>query len=144
MKTSSKQERINLIKEFIKHKEVRTQEELLNYLESQGLQVTQATVSRDVSEVGLQKKGTGYYVLAEEIELKSIFKTLVKKINSSMNIVLVSTVAGAAQTVARYIDSAKISGVLGSVAGDDTIFLLVSENVPARAVVKKLKAFKEG
>lgn len=143
MKTKSKVNRLNSIKEFVKVSQVRTQEELVKYLQMQGFVVTQATVSRDISELGLTKNSAGIYVLAQDEELKSVFKTLVKQVNSSANIVLVKTVPGAAQTVARFIDNASILGILGSVAGDDTIFLLVNENVPARVVVKKLLAFKE-
>lgn len=142
MKTKTKSDRLNLIKQYIKQANVRTQEQILKYLQVQGYEVTQATVSRDIAELSLKKNNAGYYVLAEDEELRTIFRTLVVQVTSSANIVLVKTVGGAAQTVARFVDSAAIHGILGSVAGDDTIFLLVAENVPSRAVVNKMLALK--
>ena len=143
MTTIIKEKRLNLIKDFIKAKKVRTQEELVNFLQDEGYNVTQATVSRDITDIGLQKSASGHYVLAQEEELRTILKTLVKTVNYSGNIVLVNTLPAAGQTVASYIDKAKITGVLGSVAGDDTIFLLIAENKEANAVVNELQALKE-
>ncbi len=140
MKT--KNSRLNLIKEYIKQGQVRTQEELLKYLQSQGFKVTQATVSRDIADIGLTKNGAGYYVLAQDEELRSIFKTMVVDVSKSGNIVLVKTLAAAAQTVARYIDSAEIQGIMGSVAGDDTIFLLIVDDMDSCIVLDKLRDYK--
>ena len=143
MKTKSRANRLSLIKNYIQENNIRTQEELVNYLEHESFEVTQATVSRDITDIGLKKNGEGFYVLAEEEELKTIFKTLVKRVSSSGNIVVVTTMPGAGQTVASYIDSSPITEVLGSVDGDDTIFLLVAENESSKTIANKLMAFKE-
>lgn len=141
-KTGKKRDRLNLIKEYVRYSKVRTQEELLKYLQVQGYDVTQATISRDIADMGLTKNRAGYYALVTDEELRTIFKTLVTAVNHSANIVLVKTLPASAQTVARFLDSADVHGILGSVAGDDTIFLLIAENVPSRAVVKKLLDLK--
>ncbi|HDZ86430.1 MAG TPA: ArgR family transcriptional regulator [Actinobacteria bacterium] len=105
--------------------------------------MTQATVSRDVADIGLKKNSAGNYVLAQEEELKTILKTLVKKVTYSANIVLINTLPAAGQTVASYLDKAKLDGVMGSVAGDDTIFLLVAEDHDAETITIELRALKE-
>jgi len=143
MKTKTKVDRHNLIREYIKGSKVRSQEELVDYLQEKGFAVTQATVSRDIAELSLVKNGDGFYVMAEDEELKNIFQSLVKTVKYSGNIVVINTLPAAAQTVARYIDKAAISGVLGSVAGDDTIFVLIAENVSNKAMVKNFQELKE-
>jgi transcriptional regulator of arginine metabolism len=143
LKTNIKESRHNLIKKYIKHSKVRSQEELVKHLQLSGFAVTQATISRDIADLGLIKTKGGFYALAEDEELKSIFQTLVKEVKYSGNMVVVNTLPAAAQTVARYIDSASVSEVLGSVAGDDAIFLLITEDVSAKKVADKLLGYKE-
>ncbi len=143
MTTISKEQRLDLIRDFIKENKVRTQEELVVFLQSRGYNMTQATVSRDVADIGLKKNSAGNYVLAQEEELKTILKTLVKKVTYSANIVLINTLPAAGQTVASYLDKSKLDGVMGSVAGDDTIFLLVAEDHDAETITIELRALKE-
>jgi len=145
MKTNSKtkENRHNLIRDYIKGSKVRSQEELVSHLQKKGFAVTQATVSRDIAELGLVKSGAGFYALAEDEELNNIFQSLVKTVKYSGNIVVINTMPAAAQTVARYIDKAAVSGIMGSVAGDDTIFVLIAESVSNKAIVKKFQELKE-
>lgn len=121
-----KSERQKLIKKLIEQENVKTQEELVNQLKEKGYNVTQATVSRDVNEMGLVRDETGYKS-AEEKALEDVFHWVndVKKTGS--NLIVVLTEPGTAQTVALAVDKAKINGIIGSVAGDDTIFLAVDE-----------------
>lgn len=142
VKSNQKSRRLELVRQHIKQVKIKTQEQILRFLQIQGFDVTQATVSRDIADLGLTKNKNGFYVLAKDEELRSIFKTLVTDISYSGNIVLVKTIEAAAQTVAKFVDSANINGIMGSVAGDDTIFFLVMENIPSRVVVKKLQELK--
>lgn len=144
MQAKNKIDRHNLIKEHIRASKIRSQEELVIYLKKRGFKVTQATISRDIGDLGLVKDEAGFYVLAEEAQLKNIFQTLVKEVRHSGNIVVINTLPASAQTVARYIDSASILSVLATVAGDDTIFLLIDEKIASKKVAKDLLGYKEG
>ena len=135
-----KNERQKLIKELIQNNKVKTQTELVAALQSDGFEVTQATVSRDIKEMGLVRDNLGYKS-SEEKALEEVFQW-VKSLNSSGNIVIVLSEAGSAQTIALAIDKANIDGVIGSVAGDDTIFLATQES-KTKKVFNKLNDLKE-
>jgi transcriptional regulator of arginine metabolism len=124
---SDKAERHELIKKLIEEENVKTQEELVKRLKENGFKVTQATVSRDVNEIGLVRDDSGYKS-AEEKALEDVFRWVndIKKTGS--NLIVTLTEPGTAQTVALAIDKANINGIIGSVAGDDTIFLAVEED----------------
>ncbi len=126
------------IRELITSREVRTQEVLLAILRQKGIRVTQATLSRDLREMGVTKmpeglSGAAYKLVAESVPANA--KTLQIKFISAVqdlvrvgNLILVKTIPGEAQAVSRVIDNAKITGIMGTVAGDDTI-LVVNQNI---------------
>jgi|UniRef100_A0A7V3RI24 transcriptional regulator of arginine metabolism len=133
------------IREIIETKEIATQEQLVAELLKQNISVTQATLSRDLREIGVVKmiKGLGEYVykIADEVstskkELKNKFLNFVKEINDTGNLILVKTPPGEAQGVARVIDLAEIEHILGTVAGDDTILVVIDSADNAKKVKK--------
>lgn len=156
------------ILQIIREREVRTQEELAALLRQMGMEVTQATVSRDIKELGLVKEpvpGGGYrYVpsrqepAADRIErARRAFQEFVVSIDVSGNLVLIKTTTGAAHGVAATLDALVLPDVLGTIAGDDTILLVVAERSgdqaataqeredrasPALAVLQRLQALR--
>lgn len=137
--------------EIISSSPVETQEQLARELNRAGFPVTQATVSRDIKELGLVKApgegNTSFYVLpglgpapGGEERLKRQFVNSVQSINYSENIIVVKTLPGEAQGVASAIDQARWSKIIGTVAGDDTIMVVVK---PKSAVIDVLRRFRE-
>lgn len=133
-----KTKRQKKIIEIIENSAIATQEELAIRLEKAGYEVTQATVSRDIKELGLIKIPVGnntykYGITGEtatphnEDRLRRMLRELVVGVNYSENIIVLKTYPGNAQSVASFIDGAKWSEVIGSVAGDDTILLVVKD-----------------
>lgn len=124
------------ILEIIEQLDIATQDELAAELERAGYEVTQATVSRDIKELGIVKVPTGSNIYKyglhgdtvlthNEDLLSRRLREMVLNINYSENIVVIKTYPGNASTVASLIDGAKWPEVIGSVAGDDTILLVV-------------------
>lgn len=133
-----KTKRQKKIIEIIENSDIATQEELATELEKAGYEVTQATVSRDIKELGLIKIPVGnnsykYGITGEsafphnEDRLRRMLRELVVGLNYSENIIVMKTYPGNAQSVASLIDGAKWPEVIGSVAGDDTILLVVKD-----------------
>ncbi|MBR5516963.1 MAG: arginine repressor [Firmicutes bacterium] len=126
--------RQNKILELINIHEVDTQENLAALLKESGYNVTQATVSRDIKELQLVKvlSSTGKYKYASNKSSETpasdrfskIFRETITGIDSSGNIVVVKTLSGCAGAAAEAIDNCGIPHLIGSVAGDNTIFLL--------------------
>lgn len=125
------------ILEIIKEYEIKTQEELLMELAKLGLNVTQATVSRDIRDLRLIKvlSNDGKYKYATLINNNSVlnerlirlFKDSIQSIDSAGNIIVIKTLPATAQTAASAIDAASFEGVVGTIAGDDTVFVLVKD-----------------
>lgn len=128
-----KRGRHSRIIELIQNKPIATQEELLQELHSMGYNVTQATVSRDIRELKLVKtlsaNGKYCYSLSEvqNTDLGTSLDALISKsvvsVASAQNLVVIKTLPGMAQAVCASIDAAQFAGIVGSIAGDDTIFL---------------------
>ncbi|HHV72471.1 MAG TPA: arginine repressor [Clostridia bacterium] len=145
-----KSKRHSLILEIIKSKDIETQEELTAELEKRGINVTQATVSRDIKELRLIKVPTEAnrykYALPEEQvsaaiyeKMSRVIKESVINIDASENIIVIKTLTGSAQGVAAGIDSIKWPEVIGTVAGDDTIFLVIKPKDAVQSVMEKLR-----
>lgn len=127
-----------IILQIIKNHRVSTQEELAQRLQQEGINVTQATVSRDIKKLGLVKvpgNDTNYYYSLPQHQnrgevlnwLKKMVQDFVLGIDYGGNLVVVKTLPGTAQALASGLDGANWEEVMGSVAGDDTIFLAVRE-----------------
>jgi transcriptional regulator of arginine metabolism len=137
-----KAKRQNKIIEIINNNQIETQEELADMLMNSGYNVTQATVSRDIRELKLSKvsteDGRQKYVVFNNVEsgLTEKYTRVLKdgflSMDMAQNIVVIKTVSGMAMAVATAIDSLQISGIVGSIAGDDTIMCAVrtSEETP--------------
>lgn len=145
MKKSIRQ---SMIIELIQKQEIGTQEELAAILNERGCEVTQSTVSRDIRELNLTKvtgtDGNQKYVLMvrDNTVLNEKYSRVLKdaflSVAVAQNLLVVKTVAGMAMAVAAAIDSMDIPGVLGCIAGDDTIFCAVKTSAEAYDVMKKL------
>lgn len=103
---------------------------------------TQATVSRDITEMGLRKLPEGIYVLAEDLHLQRMITELVTNVLSTHNQVLVKASPGTAPGVAAALDAAELDGILGSIAGDDTILVITSDEKHAVSLVDHLNKFR--
>ena len=129
---------------------IRTQDELAEALRNEGIDVTQATVSRDIKEMMLVKvpTGDGCYRYAFPSEqnitvsasrLEKTFQDSVLSVNSSGNIIVLRTLPGTAQAVAYVIDNIRWPEIIGTVAGDDTVFLVIK---PENVVEKVIERFE--
>ena len=141
------------ILELIQQNNVETQEELSAYLERDGYQVTQATVSRDIRELKLTKIATDngrqkYAVIADaDIGMLEKYARVLREGYVSMdiaqNILVIKTVSGMASAVCAAIDAMKMNEVVGSIAGDDTLICIIRTNDDAVMTMKKLRKLVE-
>ena len=116
--------RQDAIREIVREKDVRTQRMLVDELKANGFDCTQATVSRDIADMGLRKLPEGVYVLAEDLHLQRMVSELVVEVARADNLVLVKAQPGTASGIAAAIDAAELPDVLGSLAGNDTILVI--------------------
>ncbi len=139
-----KSKRQNKILELIESHEIETQEELVGMLNEANFQVTQATISRDIKDLQLIKVQTssGNYKYAVTADVKSgnmdvllrIFRDTCVSIDCAMNLIVIKTLTGSASAAAEVIDGMHIPGVLGTIAGDNTIFLAADSEQTANDV----------
>ncbi|MHB1341528.1 MAG: arginine repressor [Coriobacteriia bacterium] len=137
-----RRERQDAIRKIVRRERVRTQRDLVERLAQHGFDCTQATVSRDIADMGLRKLPEGVYVLAEDLHLQRMISELVTSVVRSGQLVLVKTSAGAGQGVAAALDAAELDEVLGSIAGDDTILIIARSELDAEAVSDSIIKFR--
>ncbi|HWP95896.1 MAG TPA: arginine repressor [Syntrophomonadaceae bacterium] len=135
------------IREIVISERIATQEELCHALASRGLEVTQATISRDIKELQLIKIPDDYgyhYALPDNAKvsglqerMKRLFRDSVVDIEQSENLIVIKTIPGAAQAVASMVDVVRWEKILGTVAGDDTIFIAVKPKEAAPQLVEE-------
>lgn len=146
----SKKSRQNKILEIISTTEIDTQEELANVLNACGFNVTQATVSRDIKELGLIKINgikrkhkysvSGFHAdSSRDDKFLSLFKNCVVDIIRAQNLVVVKTLGGNGNSAGVLVDGLKIGEIVGSVAGDDTLLIVTHSEKDAETVVGILK-----
>ena len=134
-----REERLAVIRHIVRNTAVHTQAELLVLVKDAGFECTQATISRDIADLGLEKRGRAKcYALPEESE----FERMVKSAASAGNMVVVKTLEGNAPSLASVIDAAEMTGILGTVAGDDTIMMVAVDAASAAAVAAYLDSHK--
>ncbi len=146
MATGGKRSRQTAILRVIKERRVPHQEALRQLLAEAGFPVTQPTLSRDIRDLRLVKvTGTGgkpYYTLPEEWDhvppLDSVLPTLFVSAEAVGNMVVVRTLSGGAQAVASGIDWEEYDGLAGTIAGDDTVLIILRSGAAARSVAKEL------
>lgn len=137
-----RQERQEAIRRIVRAGRVKTQRALVDELKEQGFDCTQATVSRDITEMGLRKLPEGVYVLAEDLHLQRMVADLVIDVKRSDKLVLVKAQSGTAPGVAAALDAAELNGILGSVSGDDTILVITETEEQGEALVDTLDKFR--
>jgi len=127
---------------------VHSQEELQAILRKRGFRVTQPTLSRDLRDLGLAKTPSGYVVAttsftpraSREAELEEMVEEFVLSVATSGTLVVVKTPPAAAQPVAHAIDEAGVDGVLGTIGGDDAIFVAMDSQISAHAFARRLSS----
>lgn len=133
----AKKKRQEVLLKVIQEIDFDTQNDLVEHLNKYGLGVTQATISRDIKQLGIVKvagktKKYRYALLKDEKKennhIPNIYKTAIESIAVAQNIVVVKTISGNANAVASFLDNTKIEGVVGSLAGDDTVILIAEDN----------------
>jgi len=137
------------ILELIKNNSIETQEELVSQLNSMDMNVTQATVSRDIKELGLIKilEGERYkYAYINDNnnmnnKLKNLFRESVISIDSANNLIVIKTLSGSANAAAMAVDKMNIDKILGSIAGDDTLMIIVKSNKDVTIVMSMLNEY---
>lgn len=136
------------ILELIRENNIETQSELLQRLNEAGFQVTQATVSRDIKEMRLVKvpgSGGTYKYAAETVSEEDrqsysyLFATAVLSVDYAHTLVVIKTRGGMAQAVCAALDSTNRAGVMGTIAGDDTIFVATRADSASAGLVSDLK-----
>lgn len=136
------------ILEIIANNEIETQDELVQALRNLNYDVTQATVSRDIKELGLikilsdSKKYKYAYVETTEQQVSNkivgIYKEVVISVKTAQNLVVVKTLKGFASSISQYIDKMNIDKIMGTVFGDDTVMCIAENNLDAEIVYDKL------
>ena len=144
-----KAQRHAVIAKLISNENIETQEELASKLCSLGYTVTQATVSRDIKEMRLIKvltpEGKYKYATVENAEADlqdrfiRMFTSCVLSVNASGNLIVIKTISGSANAAAEAVDSLKWPDILGTLAGDNTVFIAVKEGRPVADIVKRFQ-----
>ncbi|MDO8916184.1 MAG: ArgR family transcriptional regulator [Coriobacteriia bacterium] len=135
-------ERQDVIRRVVRRERIRTQRDLVERLKAFGFVCTQATVSRDITEMGLRKLPEGIYVLAEDLHLQRMMSELVLGAVQSEKLVLVKASPGTAPGVAAALDAAGLEEVLGSIAGDDTVLVIARSDADAAALVDSIDKYR--
>ncbi len=145
----TKNERQESILRLIRSKDISTQEDLVSALIKDGVNITQATVSRDIKELGIIKitsasGQTKYSVLDRTGDvapgrLLNVFAQSLLSCECAMNLVVIKTLPGMAQAAASALDSIRLHGVIGSIAGDDTVFVATSGKEEAEALAQTIR-----
>lgn len=139
---------------IIAAQEIETQEQLLDHLRERGIVTTQATVSRDIKQLHLVKELTagGIYkyavsqrkaALGAAGRLRTIFRESVTSFDIAQNLVILKTMSGLANAAAAAIDSMEIPDLVGSLAGDDTVLLIMRNNETAQDFCQEIREMLE-
>ena len=138
------------ILEVLRSEHIGTQSELKRKLERRGIRVTQATISRDIEELGVLKSRDGYRVgdLAPAVAplqptLQVLLKEFATSIKQASNLVIVKTHPGNAHSVAVALDAEPWPEIAGTIAGDDTIFVAALDQKEAARLHKKMRQLLE-
>lgn len=145
--------RYEAIRDVMRSGEVRSQAELRELLRRRGIVVAQPTLSRDLRALGLAKTARGYVVpeaavqfapaATRDANLKRVIRTFVVSVQAAASLVVVRTPPAGAHPVARALDEAGSPDVVGTIAGDDTVFVATPGERAARAVARRLTAVLE-
>lgn len=140
----TKAARQGLLLEIVRGRSIRTQEDLAAALARQGIEASQVTLSRDLRELGVVKTPEGYrepetiVAPTPEESLQRVLRTFVVSIQPAGNLVVVRTNAGAAGPVALALDRSGRDEIVGTIAGDDTIFVATESTGAAKGLARSL------
>jgi transcriptional regulator of arginine metabolism len=149
--TNARAKRRQRLIEYLREGLAATQEEIGDRLASDGFQATQATISRDLDDIGAVRRhenGTIVYALPDRNGPpmgigKRVFAELVRDVLPSSNLVVIRTYPGMASTVAAVLDQSGLLGLLGTIAGDDTVFAVGDEMTDAQTLAKRIKSLRD-
>lgn len=145
-----KNRRQRRILEIVSNETIGTQKELAERLQQEGFETTQATISRDIKELLLVKVNIGgdryKYVIAQETpvtdaKLRMVLREFILSYDYSENLLILNTAPGNANTVASAIDRARWPQVIGTLAGDDTVMLVIKPKEAVQEVVEKIEDY---
>jgi transcriptional regulator of arginine metabolism len=145
MRSTPKALRHHRILELVSGEPMVTQEEMVRRLTQQGLRVTQATLSRDIKELGLVKTPEGYAAPGTMTEaaptpsLPHLLREFVVDVREAQNLLVVKTTAGSAQPVAAALDAESWPELVGTIAGDDTILVISSSSKSCRQLGQRIR-----
>ena len=145
-----KNDRQTQLLQIINDECIETQEQLLACLQARGIKCTQATISRDIKEMHLIKEpaGQGRYRYAVSVhrtrlnfadKLRTIFRESVTSVDLAQNLVVIKTMPGLASAAASALDGMEISAKVGTLAGDDTVLLIMRDSIGAEEFCAEIK-----
>ena len=145
-----KNNRQSMILEIISQENIETQEQLLARLQERGITSTQATISRDIKQMHLIKEPVGQGVYKYAVsgnrsklnfaeKLRTIFRESITSIDYAQNIVVLKTMPGLASAACSALDNMNINYMVGTLAGDDTAFLLMKDTESAAVFCEEIK-----
>ena len=140
------------ILELIAKKDIETQDELAAELLSENFPVTQATISRDIKELGLVKVSDGkkqkyareYSDYSISNKILNMFRHAVYSVDYALNTVVIKTISGAANSAGMFVERLNNYGVMGCVAGDDTVLIVTRSEAAAHGLVEELNEIMRG
>jgi len=147
--TDLKERRQRAIADLIRSSALSSQEELADRLGSLGFAVTQATISRDLEQIGavkVRRAGQLSYALPENVpngaspRLGAVFRDFVRSVDAAANLVVVRTPPGSAHLVGVVLDQSDLPEIVGNICGDDTIFIACRSNAEAETLMSKLRS----
>ena len=145
--TDLKERRHRAIAELIRSNAPSSQDELAERLASLGFAVTQATISRDLDQIGavkVRRDGRTSYVLPEAVRsgtsprLAAVFREWVRSVEPAANLVVIRTPPGSAHLIGVALDNSNLPEIVGTICGDDTIFVACRSDIEASALAAKL------
>jgi transcriptional regulator of arginine metabolism len=137
--------RQKVILELLEERSVGSQEDLQRALSKRGLKVGQATLSRDVHELGLVKAGAGYMLPAEAVSepalppVSRLVREFVLEVRAAENQLVIKTTVGSAQPVAAALDGQDWEEAIGTIAGDDTILMVCADKKGANRLAARIQ-----
>lgn len=147
MAVTDARQRITVLRKLLADGKISTQEELADELRRQKFDITQSTISRDLRRLGAVKtvdiQGNTVYKLSQDISatlplFASSLKGLLIDITHNDSIIVIHTAVGSANLVARHLDQIRTVGILGTIAGDDTIFVAPISTVKIPEIIQKI------
>ena len=147
---NERNQRLKILRGIIRDHRIESQERLLDHLKEEGYHITQATLSRDLKMLKVGKQAIGeegyYYALPSEEVLRDREKHYLQdflrgyvSLDVGGNVVVIRTITGHANSVAIALDALRISSVLGTIAGDDTVFAALRSDVSEAAFLAELR-----